>query len=91
MGPLPKGIGYIMQKTLLTAEFGYLDLTRNSILFLLPSSIEASFIRVTTTPATSTSSASTPPAWRPFRDGGISGHPIIIGGVVVVGGGLPSR
>ena len=91
MGPLPKGVGHIMQMTLLTAEFGYLDLTRKSILFLLPSSREVSFIRVTTTLATSTSLTPMPPARGPFRDGGISGHLIITGGVVVVGVGLFSR
>ena len=91
MGPLPKGIGHIMRMTLLTSEFGDLDLTRKSILLLLPPSRGASFIGVTTTLVTPTSSASTPPVKGLVRDGGISGHPIIIRGVVGVGDGLSNR
>ena len=87
-GPLPKGISHVMRMTLLTSKFRDLDLTRKSILLLLPPSRGASFIGVTTTLVTSTSSAPTPPARGPVRDGGISGHSIIIRGVVVVGGGL---
>ena len=90
-GPLPKGIGHIVRMTLLTSEFRDLDLTRKSILFLLPSSGGASFIGVATTPVTLTSSAPMPPARGPVRDGGISGHPILIGGVMVIGGGLSNR
>ena len=52
-GPLPKGISHIMSMTLLAPKFRYLDLTRKSILFLLPPSRGESFIRVNTTPATS--------------------------------------
>ena len=88
MGPLPKGISHIMRMTLLTTEFRDLDLTRKSILFLLPPSGGVSFIGVTTAPVTLTSSAPMPPVRGPVRDGGIGGHPIIIGGLVVVRGGL---
>ena len=91
MGPLPKGVSHIMRMTLLTSKFRDLDLTRKSILLLLPPSGGASFIGVTTTPVTLTSSAPTPPVRGPVRDGGISGHPVIIRGVVVVGGGLSNR
>ena len=89
-GPLPKGIGHVMRMTLLTSKFRNLDLTRKSILPLSPPSRGASFIGVTTTPVTSTSSAPTPPARGPVRDGGISGHPIIRS-VAVAGGGLSNR
>ena len=78
MGPLPKGIGHIMRMTLLTTEFRDLDLTRKSILLLSPPSGGACFIGVTTTLVTSTSSAPTPHAKGLVRDGGISGHPVII-------------
>ena len=91
MGPLPEGVGHIMRMTLLTSEFRDLDLTRKPILFLSPPSGGVSFIGVTTTPVTSTSSAPMPPVKGLFRDGGISGHPILIGGVVVIGGGLTGR
>ena len=37
-GPLPKGISYIIRMSLLTTKFGNLDLTRKSILLLLPPS-----------------------------------------------------
>ena len=91
MGPLPKGVSNIMRMTLLSSKFGDLDLTRKPILFLAPPSGGVSFIGVTTTLVTSTSSAPMPPVREPVRDGGISGHPIIIRGVVVVGGGLSNR
>ena len=91
MGPLPKGIGHIMRMTLLTSELRDLDLTRKPILFLLPPSGGVSFIGVTTTPVTSTSSAPTPPTKGLVRDGGVSRHPILIGGVMVIGGGLSNR
>ena len=86
MGPLPKGINHIMRMTLLAPKFGYLDLTRKSILFLSPPSRGASLIGVTTTLVTLTSSAPTPPAKELVRDGGISGHPVIIRRVVVAEG-----
>ena len=86
MGPLPEGIGYIMRITLLAPKFGYLDLTRKSILFLLPPSGGVSFIGVTTTLVTLTSSAPTPPVKGLVRDGGICGHPVIIGRVAVAEG-----
>ena len=91
MGPLPKGISHIVRMTLLTSEFRNLDLTRKSILFLLPPSGGASFIRVTATPVTLTSSAPTPPVKGLVRDGGINGHPIFIRGVMVIWGGLSNR
>ena len=86
MDPLPKDVSHIMRMTLLAFEFRDLDLTRKSILFLLPPSGDVSFIEVTTTPVTSTSSAPTPPVKGLVRDGGISGHPVIIRRVVVAEG-----
>ena len=85
-GQLPKGINHIMRMSLLAPKFRDLDLARKSILFLLPPSGGASFIGVTTTPVTSTPSAPMPPAKGLIRDGGISGYPIIIRGVVVAEG-----
>ena len=38
MGPLPEGVSHIMRVSLLAPKFRYLDLTRKSILFLLPPS-----------------------------------------------------
>ena len=61
VGPLPEGIGHIMRMTLLAPKFRNLDLTRKSILFLTPPPRGASSIGVTTTLATLTSSAPTPP------------------------------
>ena len=86
MGLLPEGISHIMRMTLLAPKSRDLDLTRKSILFLLPPSGGVSFIRVTTTPVTLTSSAPTPAAKGLIRDGGISGHPIIIRRVAVAEG-----
>ena len=91
MGPLPKGVGHIMRMTLLTSEFRDLDFTRKPILLLSPPSGGVCFIGVTTTPITSTSSAPTPPVKGLVKDGGISGHPVLIGGVMVIGGGLSNR
>ena len=78
VGPLPKGISHIMRMTLLAPKFGYLDLAREPILFLMPSFRGACSIRVTTTLATLTPSAPMPSAGVSFRDGGIGGYPIII-------------
>ena len=80
-----------MRMTLLTSEFRDLDLTRKPILFLSPPSGGASFIGITATLVTLTSSAPTPPVKGLVRDGGIGGHPILIGGVMVIGGGLSNR
>ena len=49
MSPLLKGIGHIMRMTLLAPKFADLDLTRESILLLLPPSGGESLIGVTTT------------------------------------------
>ena len=65
-GLLPKDVSHIMRMTLLTPKFGNLDLTRKSILFLMPPPGGASSIGVTTTPATLTSSAPTPPVGGPI-------------------------
>ena len=86
VSPLPKGIGHIMGMTFLAPKFGDLDLAGKSILFLLSPSGGASFIGVTTTLATSTSSAPMPPVKGFIRDGCISGYPIIIGGMAVAEG-----
>ena len=82
VGPLSKGVGHIMM-TLLATKFRYLDLARNSVLFLMPPSRGVSSIGVTTTPAALTSSAPMPPARGFIRDGGISGYPIIVRGLAV--------
>ena len=86
MGPLSKGIGYIMKMTLLAPKFGDLDLTRESILFLSPPSRGESLIRVTTTLVTSISSATAPLIKQLLRGRGISGYPFLIRGVTVVDG-----
>ena len=76
--PLPRGIGHIMRMSFLATKFGDLDLTRKSILFLLPASGGAGTIGVTTTSVILTSSTSAPPVKGPVLDRGIGGHPIII-------------
>ena len=86
VGPLPKDISHIVRMTLLAPKFGYLDLTRKSILFLLPPSGGESLIRVATTPVTSISSATMPLMKRLLRGRGISGYPFLIRGVVRVDG-----
>ena len=86
VGPLPKGISHIMRMTLLAPKFGYLDLTRKSILFLSPPSRGESLIGVTTTLATSTSSATMPLMNQLLRGRGISGYPFLIRGVTRVEG-----
>ena len=90
MGPLPKGIGHIMRMSFLATKFRDLDLTRKSILFLLPPSGGAGIIGVTTILVTSTPSTFAPLAKGLVWDGGISGYPIIIRGVMVAEG-RPSR
>ena len=77
-GPLPKGISHIMRMSFLATKFEDLDLTRKSILFLLPPSRGAGIIGVTTTPVILTSSTSTPPVKGLVLDRGIGGYPIII-------------
>ena len=86
MGPLPKGVGHIMRMALFAPKFGYLDLTRKSILFLSPPSGGESLIRVTTTSVTSISSATMPLTKRLLRGRGISGYPFLVRGVVRVDG-----
>ena len=86
MGPLPEGISHITRVTLLAPKFGYLDLTRKSILFLLPPSRGESLIGVTTTLVTLISSATTPLTNRLLRGRGISGYPFLIRGVARVDG-----
>ena len=78
VGPLPKGVGQIMGMSFLATKFGDLDLTRKSILFLLPPSGGAGIIGVTTTSVILTPSTSTSPAKGPVLIRGITGHPIII-------------
>ena len=86
VGPLPKGVGHIMRMSFLATKFGDLDLTRKSILFLLPPSGGVGIIRVTTTLLISTSFTSTPPAKRFVLDRSIGGHPIIIRRVMMAEG-----
>ena len=84
MSQLPKGIDHIMRMALLAPKFGYLDLAREPILFLVPPSGSESLIRVTTTPVTSISSATPPLTNQLLRGGGISGYPFLIRGVMRV-------
>ena len=85
-GPLPKGVGHIIRMSFLVTKFRDLDLTRKSILFLLPPSGGVGIIGVTTTPVTSTPSTSAPLLKGLVQDRGISGHPIILRGVMVAEG-----
>ena len=64
--PLPEGAGHIMSMALLAFEFGYLDLTQKSILFLTPSPSGMGAIRVTAAPAATAPSTPTPPAGGPI-------------------------
>ena len=50
-----------MSMAFLASEFGYLDLTRKSILFLMPSPRGVGAIGVTATPAAVAPSTPTPP------------------------------
>ena len=69
----------------LASEFRNLDLTQKSILFLLPPPRGASTIRVTATTAATAPTAPTPPVRGSIHDGGISGYPVIIQGLVMAG------
>ena len=60
--PLLEGAGHIMSMALLASEFGYLDLTRKSILFLTPSPRGVSAFGVTTALAAAAPSTPMPPA-----------------------------
>ena len=75
-----------MRMTLLAPEFRNLDLTRESILFLLPPSGGESLIGVTTALITSISPAPTPLMKELPRGSGISGYPFLIRGVAMVDG-----
>ena len=86
MGPLPKGVSHIVRVTLLAPKFGYLDLTRKSILFLLPPSRGETLIGVTTTLVLSISSVTMPLTKRLLRGRVISGYPFLIRGVARVDG-----
>ena len=86
MGPLPKGIRYIMRMALLASKFRDFNLAREPILFLSPPSRGESLIGVTTTPVTSISPATLPLTKQLLRGGGISGYPFLIRGITVVGG-----
>ena len=72
-GPLPEGAGHIMSMALLASEFGYLDLTQKSILFLMPSPRGVSAIRVTATLAAMAPSTPTPP-----MGGGLSEMEVLV-------------
>ena len=74
-----------MSMALLASEFGYLDLTRKSILFLTSSPRGASAIRVAVAPAAAAPSTPMPLVGWLARDGGIGGYPVIIRGLVVTG------
>ena len=72
-----------MSMAFLASEFGNLDLTQKSILFLTPSPRGASAIGVAATMATAAPSASTPPMGGSICNGGISGYPVVIRGLVM--------
>ena len=59
--PLPEGTGHIVSMAFLASEFGNLDLTQKSILFLMPSPRGVSTIGITAAPATAAPSAPMPP------------------------------
>ena len=63
--PLLEGAGHIMSIALLASEFGYLDLTQKSILFLLPPPRGVSAIRVAATLAAVAPYTPMPPAGGP--------------------------
>ena len=71
--PLPEGAGHIMSMALLASEFGYLDLTQKSILFLMPTPRGVSGIGVTAAPAAAALSTPTPPV-----GGGLSGMEVSV-------------
>ena len=84
--PLPEGTSHIVSMAFLASEFGNLDLTQKSILFLMPSPRRVSTIRVTAAMATvapMAPTAPTPPTRGSICDAGISGYPVIIGGLVM--------
>ena len=72
-----------MSMAFLASEFRNLDLTRKSILLLTPFPRGASAIRVAVTTATVAPSASTPPTGSSICNGGISGYPVVIRGLVM--------
>ena len=71
-----------MSMAFLASEFRNLDVTQKSILFLTPSPRGASSIGVAATTATAAPSAPTPPTRGSICNGGISGYPIVIRGLV---------
>ena len=81
--PLLEGTGHIMSMAFLAPEFRNLNLTRKSILFLMPSPRGVSAIGVAAAMATVAPSASTPLTGGSICNGGISGYPIIIRGLVM--------
>ena len=72
-----------MSMAFLASEFRNLDLTRKSILLLTPSPRGVSAIGVTATMATVAPSASTHPTGGSICNGGISGYPVVIKGLVM--------
>ena len=85
MSSLPEGTGHIMCMAFLASDFRNLDLARKSILFLPPSPRGVSTIGVTATMATVAPMAPMPPTRGSIYDGGISGYPVIIRGLVMAG------
>ena len=81
--PLVEGTSHIMSMAFLASKFRNLDLTRKSILFLMPSPRGASAIRVTATTATAAPSAPMPPMGGSICNGDIRGYPVVIGGLVM--------
>ena len=85
VSPLQEGTGHIMSMAFLASEFRNLDLAQKSILFLPPSPRGVSTIRVTATTATVAPMAPMPPTRGSVCNGGISGYPVVIRGLVMTG------
>ena len=81
--PLPEGTSHIVSMAFLASEFRNLDLTQKSILFLMPSPRGVSAIGVATTLAAAAPLTPVPPMGGFISDGGISGYPVVIGGLVM--------
>ena len=88
VSPLPEGTSHIVSMAFLASEFRDLDLTRKSILFLMPSPRGVSAIGATATMATVAPLAPlapTPPTRGSISNGGICAYPVIIRGLVMAG------
>ena len=85
VSPLPEGTSHIMCMAFFASKFRNLDLALKSIFFLLPPPRGVGTIGVTATMATVAPMAPMPPVRGSICDGGISGYPVIIRGLVMAG------